>query len=265
MTHASVLAANPGFHAPGPVDFKLPDILGGDQILLTKSSLLLVLAAVIVFGVFFATSRKAAVVPGKLQYAGESAYSWVRDSIGRDIIGEKDFIRYVPLLVSIFFFVLVNNLYELTPFLQFPSFSRASFAYGLTAIVWILYNGVGMVRHGPLRYLKNQTVPGGVPKAVLPLLIPLEFFSNILVRPVTLSLRLFANMFAGHLLLLLFSSGADYLLLHATGVLVKPAGVVSFLMGIAVGFLEFIIGILQAYVFALLTATYIASSLAEEH
>jgi len=114
VTHASVLAANPGFHAPGPVDFKLPDILGGDQILLTKSSLLLVLAAVIVFGYFFASSRKAAVVPSKLQYAGESAYSWVRDSIGRDIIGEKDFIRYVPLLVCIFFFVLVNNLYELT-------------------------------------------------------------------------------------------------------------------------------------------------------
>jgi F-type H+-transporting ATPase subunit a len=265
VTHVSVLAAPPGFDAPGPVEFKLPDILGGNQILLTKSSLLLVLAAIIVFVGFYATARKAAVVPSKLQYAGESAYSWVRDSVGRDVIGEKDFIKYVPLLVTIFFFVLVNNLYELTPFLQFPSFSRVSFAYGLAAIVWIIYNGIGMVRHGPLGYLRNQCVPSGVPVAILPLLIPLEFLSNIVVRPITLSLRLFANMFAGHLLLLLFSSGADYLLIHASGPLVKPAGVVSFLMGIAVGFLEFIVGILQAYVFALLTSTYVAGSLAEHH
>jgi F-type H+-transporting ATPase subunit a len=264
VTHAVVLAD--GFHAPGPADFKLPDIFHGNQILLTKSSLLLVLAAVIVFVAFFATARRGTLVPGKLQYAGESAYSWVRDSIGRDIIGEKDFIRYVPLLVTIFFFVLVNNLYELTPFLQFPAFSRASFAYSLAAIVWVIYNAVGMRRYGPLRYLKNQTVPAGVPKAILPLLIPLEFLSNIIVRPVTLSLRLFANMFAGHLLLLLFSSGAEYLLIHAEGnFILKPAGVVSFLMGIGVGFLEFVIDLLQAYVFALLTATYISSSLASEH
>jgi F-type H+-transporting ATPase subunit a len=265
VTHAGVLAANPGFDAPGPADFKLPDILGGNQILLTKSSLLLVLAAVLVFLGFYATSRRGALVPSKLQYAGESAYSWVRDGIGRDIIGERDFIKYVPLLVAIFFFVLINNLYELTPFLQFPSFSRVSFAYGLAAIVWIIYNGVGIARKGFLAYLKHQTVPVGVPVAILPLLIPLEFLSNIIVRPITLSLRLFANMFAGHLLLLLFSSGAEYLLIHATGPLVKPAGVMSFVLGVAVGFLEFIVGILQAYVFALLTATYISGALASEH
>jgi F-type H+-transporting ATPase subunit a len=265
VTHASVLAAPPGFDAPTPAEFELPDILGGNQILLTKSSLLLVLAAIIVFGAFYATSRRAAVVPSKLQYAGESAYAWVREGIGRDIIGERDFVKYVPLLVSLFFFILVNNLYELTPFLQFPSMSRVSFAYTLAIMVWVIYNGIGMKRFGPLRYLKNQTVPHGVPKAILPLLIPLEFLSNIIVRPVTLSLRLFANMFAGHLLLILFSTGASYLLLEATGPLVKPAGVASFLLGIFVGFLEFIVALLQAYVFALLTATYIASSLAAEH
>ncbi len=265
MTYGLLLAANPGFNAPSPVEFEFPDIFGGNEVLLTKSSLLLVLAAILVFGFFYASSRRRAVVPSRLQFAGESAYSWVRDSIGRDIIGEREFLRWVPLLFTIFFFVLVNNLYELTPFLQFPSFSRVSYAYGLAVIVWVIYNGVGIKRYGPIRYLKNTTVPAGVPKVILPLLIPLEFLSNILVRPVTLSLRLFANMFAGHLLLLLFSSGAAYLLIHATGPLVKPAGVLSFLMGVAVGFLEFIVGILQAYVFALLTATYIAGALASEH
>ncbi len=262
---SSVLAANPGFVPPGPADFQLPDIFKGDQILLTKASLLLVLAAVIVFVGFFASSRRTALVPGKLQYAGEAAYSWVRDSIGRDIIGERDFIKYVPLLVSLFFFVLVNNLFGIVPFLQFAPFSRVSFAYGLAALVWLIYNGVGVARHGLFGYLKLQTVPAGVPLAILPLLVPLEFLSNILVRPVTLSLRLFANMFAGHLLLLLFATGGEYLLLHATGPLVKPAGILSFVMGIAVGFLEFIVEILQAYVFVLLTATYISGALAAEH
>lgn len=262
---SSVLAANPGFVPPGPADFQLPDVFNGNQILLTKASLLLVLSAVIVFVGFFASSRRTALVPGKLQYAGEAAYSWVRDSIGRDIIGERDFLKYVPLLVSMFFFVLVNNLFGIVPFLQFAPFSRVGFAYGLAALVWLIYNGVGVARHGLFGYLKLQTVPSGVPLAILPLLVPLEFLSNILVRPVTLSLRLFANMFAGHLLLLLFATGGEYLLLHATGPLVKPAGVLAFVMGIAVGFLEFIVVILQAYVFVLLTATYISGALAAEH
>jgi F-type H+-transporting ATPase subunit a len=264
VTHGIVLA-NPGFVPPGPEDFQLKDIFNGSQVLLTKYSLLLVLAAVVVFVGFLATSRRAAVVPSRLQYAGESAYSWVRDSIGRDIIGEHDFIKYVPLLVSLFFFVLVNNLFGIVPFLQFAPFSRVGFAYGLAALSWLIYNGVGIGRHGFLGYLKHQTVPAGVPKALLVLLVPLEFMSNILVRPVTLSLRLFANMFAGHLLLVLFATGGDYLLLHATGPLVKPAGGLSFIMGILVGFLEFIVEVLQAYVFALLTATYISGALASEH
>lgn len=261
----SVLAANPGFNAPGPADFQLPDIVHGTQVLLTKPAFLLVLGAIIVFVGFMVTTRHRSLVPGKLQFAGESAYSFVRDSIARDMIGEHDFIKFVPLLVSLFFFILVNNLFGLIPIVQFPSFSRVGFAYGLAALVWLIYNGVGIRRHGLFGYLKLQTVPGGVPKVILPLLVPLEFLSNIIVRPITLSLRLFANMFAGHLLLLLFALGGDYLLLHATGPLVKPAGVLSFAMGFAVGFLELIVEILQAYVFTLLAASYIAGALAEEH
>ena len=145
-------------------------------------------------------------------------------------------------------------------------FSHAGFAYGLAALVWVIYNGVGVAKHGLIGYLKHSTVPKGVPVAILPLLIPLEFLSNILVRPITLSLRLFANMFAGHLLLLLFSLGAEYLLLEATGsILVKPAGVMSFILGVLVGFLEVVVATLQAYVFTLLTAQYIAGAQSEDH
>ncbi len=261
MTHASVLAANPGFEPPTTWEF----VFTPGNVLLWKSSLLLVLAGVVVAVFFLVTSRKQSVVPSKFQFAGESAYGWVRDDISRDMIGERDFIKFTPLLVSVFFFVLVNNLFGIVPFLQFATFARVGFAYGMAALVWVVYNGIGIARHGFGGYLKNQTVPNGVPGPLLVLLVPLEFLSNIIVRPVTLSLRLFANMFAGHLLLILFSVGADYLLLHATGPLVKPAGVLSFIMGLLVGFLEFVVEALQAYVFVLLTATYISGARAAEH
>jgi F-type H+-transporting ATPase subunit a len=267
----SVLASNPGFHAPGPADFDLRTIFSGSSdgagVLLTKASLLLIVAAVVVFAFLRITSRKAAVVPSKGQYFGEEAYNFVRNGIARDSIGSHDFMKFVPLLVTVFFFILVNNLFGLIPIIQFAPFSRASFAYGMAAMIWILYNSVGIARHGFFGYLRRQTVPSGVPVWILPLLIPLEFLSNILIRPVTLSLRLFANMFAGHLLLLLFATGGEYMLIHATGpeYILKPAGIVSFIMGVLVGFLELVVSILQAYVFTLLTAQYVSGALADEH
>jgi F-type H+-transporting ATPase subunit a len=97
-----------------------------------------------------------------------------------------------------------------------------------------------------------------------PLLIPLEFFSNIVVRPITLALRLFANMFAGHILLVLFSTGGLYLLQNE-GVIGAVAGPLAWVLAILVGFLEILVQFLQAYVFALLNAMYISGALADEH
>ena len=273
MSESPVIqAAGAGFNAPGPIDFFLPDFGGhrwdqsGYLAIYSKASALLIFGAILAFVVLFAAARKGAVVPSKGQYLGEQAYDFVRNGIARDIIGERDFMRYVPLLVTLFFFVLINNLFGIIPLLSFAPFSRVSFAYGLAAMVWVIYNGVGVMDKGLGGYLRHATVPSGVPKWILPLLVPLEFLSNILIRPATLSLRLFANMFAGHLLLLLFSAGGAYLLLDATGsIVLKPAGVLSFVMGIAVGFLEVVVDVLQAYVFTLLTAQYISGALAHEH
>ena len=224
------------------------------------------LAAVIVVAFYVITIRKRALVPSRAQYLGEQAYSFVRNGIAQDSIGPHDYLKFVPLLLTLFSFILINNLFSLIPFLQFAPFARASFAYALAAMVWLIYNGVGIGRHGFFGYLKLQTIPAGVTKFIWPLLIPLEFLSNILIRPVTLSLRLFANMFAGHLLILLFATGGEYLLVHATGsILVKPVGVLSFVLGVFVGLLEVIVAVLQAYVFTLLTAQYIGGALAEEH
>lgn len=257
-------AEGEGFVAPGPSSFDLPAVFSVGGVDVTKPMLLLVAAAVLVFWFFYAASRQRAMVPGKLQYAGETMYASVRNGLGRDIIGSRDFMPFVPYLVTLFFFLLVNNWFGSLPFIQFPTFSRASMAYALAGLSWVIYNYVGVRRHGFLGYLKLQTVPGGVSGPILALIIPLEFFSNLLVRPITLALRLFANMFAGHILALLFATGGEYLLIHGA-TLIKPVGILAWVLAIAIAFLELLVQFLQAYVFTLLNAMYISGALAEEH
>ena len=253
------------FAPPGPNSFDFSEVplfhLGG--LAVTKPMVQLLLGALLVFVFFYAAFRRASLVPGRLQFAGESAYGMVRNSIGRDIIGSHDFIKFVPYLVTLFFFILINNAFASIPGIQFPTFSRASMAYALAGLSWVIYNGVGIKKHGLLGYLKLQSVPSGVSPAMYPLLVPLEFFSNILVRPVTLALRLFANMFAGHLLLILFSTGGLFLLEY--GGIGLVAGPLAWALAIAISFLELLVQFLQAYVFTLLNAMYISGALADEH
>lgn len=252
------------FHAPGPAIFELPPVFEIGSLGVTKPMLQLVVAAVIVFAFFHLALRRRALVPGRLQFAGEGAYGFVRNSVARDIIGSHDFQKFVPYLVTVFFFILVNNLFASTPFFQFPTFSRAGMAYALAGMSWIIYNVVGIRKHGFLGYLKLQCVPSGVSPAMYPLLVPLEFFSNILVRPVTLALRLFCNMFAGHILLVLFATGGLYLMQHVDGI-GYVAGPLAWVLAILVSFLEILVQFLQAYVFTLLNAMYIQGALADEH
>lgn len=250
---------------PGPADFDLPAVFHIGEFGVTKPMILLALSAVLIVAVMYAMARKAAVVPGRLQFAGEATYGFVRNTIARDNIGSKDYMRFVPYLFAIFLFVLVNNFYGVIPFLQFPSMSHIGFAAAIAILTWLLYNGAGVARHGFLGYLKHETVPAGMSGPILIMLIPLEFFSNIVVRPFTLALRLFATMFAGHLLILLFSLGAEFLLLHSENALALPAGVLSVLLAIVISFLDMLIMFLQAYVFTLLSAMYIGEALADEH
>lgn len=265
MFGTTMAASGDEFVAPGPNSFDFSDQALGHigDVAITKPMVQLVLGAIVVFVFFYAAFRRASLVPGRLQFAGESAYGMVRNSIGRDIIGSHDFIKFVPYLVTLFFFILVNNAFASIPLIQFPTFSRASMAYALAALSWLIYNAVGIKKHGFLGYLKLQSVPSGVSPVMYPLLVPLEFFSNILVRPVTLALRLFANMFAGHLLLILFSTGGLFLLEY--GGIGYVAGPLAWVLAIAISFLELLVQFLQAYVFTLLNAMYISGALADEH
>jgi len=259
----SLLRADGGFVPPSSREFRFPSIVG-NSILATKPVLLVLLSVVLIVVFFYLAARPAAVVPGRLQFVGESIYGFIRNGVGRDIIGAREFAAYVPYLVTLFLFVLVNNLFGIIPFIQFPSMSRYGFPVVLALITWVLYNLVGIRRHGFLGYLKHSTMPPGVPKPMYVLLIPLEFVSNILTRPLTLSLRLFANMFAGHLLLLVFILGGEYMLVHGS-ILLKIASPFSFLLAVVLTFFELLVEVLQAYIFTLLTALYVAGALAEEH
>ena len=121
--------------------------------------------------------------------------------------------------MTLFFFILINNCFGLDPGHPVPDVLAIGFvAYALAASSWVIYNGVGIKKHGFLGYLKLQSVPPASAPRCTRCSSPLEFFSNILVRPVTLALRLFANMFAGHLLLILFATWRRFFLLEYGGI-----------------------------------------------
>jgi F-type H+-transporting ATPase subunit a len=255
-----------GFEAPGVESFDFPPLFPGVPGLEWFNRYML--QALVAFGLVAAfwlvMARKNAMVPGKAQFVGEAAYSFIRNTLGRDMIGH-DFRKYLPLLIALFSFILLNNLWGIFPLTLLPTASHVGWAYGLTALVWVLYNAIGIRKFGFGGYLRHATVPPGVPSWMYPLIIPLEFLSNILVRPLTLSLRLFANMFAGHLLVLVFVLGGEYLLLESESIVNKVAGVFSLIFSMAIFALEIFVQILQAYIFTVLTAQYISSATAEEH
>lgn len=253
-----------GYDAPGVQSFDVPPVIKGLP-WLDRPMLMAIIALIVVPAFWIWISRKNALVPGKTQFLGESAYNFVRDGIARDQIGGQDFKKFVPFLVALITFILVNNIWEVFPAFVFPTTGRVGWAYGWAIMSWVLYNAVGIGRHGPLGYLRRSVLPSGVPAPLWPIVIPLEFASNIVLRPITLSLRLFGNMFAGHLLILVFVGGGTYLLLHSDPIINKLAGGVSLIFSIVIFALELFVAAFQAYIFALLTAQYIGASLADEH
>jgi F-type H+-transporting ATPase subunit a len=256
-----VLAEGGTFVPPGAKDFDLPPIFGD----VTKPMVLVVLSVIIIAVFFLLATRSFKLVPSKFQFIAESVYDMGRNTIAREQIGGKDFKPFVPLIVTLFTFVLVNNLFGIIPLIQFPTMSHIGFPLAVSVlVVYPVYHFVGFKRHGFVGYLKNQLFPPGVPKPVYLLLAPIEFFSKFIMNPITLAIRVFAAMFAGHLILLVFTLAGEYLLLEAGGLL-KPVSLLSFAFAIAMTFLEALIQVIQAYIFALLSASYIGMALASDH
>ncbi len=223
---------------------------------------LVLFGALLVFLFFFLAFRRMQLVPGRMQWAGETVYNFIRDGVAGEVIGPKG-LKFAPYLTVLFCFIFVNNFYEILPLAQVPVNSRIAFPLVLAVMTWVLYNFVGIRKKGLGKYLKDIAFPPGVPWYILPLVTPIELISQLILQPFTLAVRLFANMFAGHLLLLVFFTGALYL--FGNGGAGYAFGAVSFIMSILLTGFELIVIALQAYVFTILTSVYISNAMAEEH
>ncbi|MEU8685098.1 F0F1 ATP synthase subunit A [Streptomyces sp. NPDC048611] len=250
-----------GFEAPGLHSFVFDPLfkVGGYEF--NKPMLLAVLSTVVVVWFFWAAFGRAKVVPGKLQMIGEAGYDFVRRGLVYDALGKKEGEKYVPFMVSLFFFVWIMNIWSIIPIAQFPVTSIISFPLGLALIVYVMWVSLTFKKHGFVGGWKNITGWDRSLGWVLPLIVVIEFFSNLLVRPFTHAVRLFANMFAGHLLIVMFTIGTWYL---ANGIGFVYAGA-SFLMTIAMTAFELFIQAIQAYVFVLLACNYLQGALSEKH
>lgn len=269
--HALLTAAcdkgDPGYCAPSTNNFLYKPLaqfqIAGLHFHIDKLTVLLYIGIALVVGVFIWATRNPQVVPTKKQWLAEEAYGFVRNGVAGEVIGPENAARFGPYLASVFFFVLILNLFEIIPVAQVPVTGKIAIPAFLALASWVLFNYLGIKQHGFRKYFTTMLFPPGVPKLIYILLTPIEFFSTLVVRPFTLAVRLFANMFAGHLLLLVFTTGAIYL--FNVGGVSYIFGTVSGLMTILITFFELLVDLLQAYIFVILTAIYVQGALAEEH
>ncbi|WP_261556165.1 F0F1 ATP synthase subunit A [Frankia tisae] len=258
--------ADEGFEGPTKEVFQTPhwfDVgIGSVNLYLNKATALTIFAALFVGVIFWLGFRRAKIIPRGIQNLCESAYDFVDLQIARGVIGEKG-ARYTPYLLVLFSFVLVSNVLAIIPAAQFPATSRIAVPMVLAVVTWVMFIYAGIKANGAGAYFKEMIDPAPTaPLAIRLLLGPIEILSTLIVRPFTLAIRLFANMFAGHLLLLVFSLGADYLLPKPPFVF----GVASLLVAVVLTAFELVIDALQAYIITILTAAYIGGAMAHgEH
>jgi F-type H+-transporting ATPase subunit a len=250
-----------GFEAPGTEIFETPCLIGSGDLCFNRVSFLMVLAGLIVVTLFLVAFSRPKLVPRGLQNGMEAIVEFVRNGIVMEVMGPSG-LPWVPFLTTMFVFIFVSNIFGILPFVNFPTTSRMAIPAFLAVLVWILFNVAGIRAQGALAYLKNNLFPPGVPPALYVLVTPIEFVSTFLVRPLTLSVRLAANMIAGHLILTIFFLGTVYLAWKpSTLAFAVPAFALSLFL---VAF-ETLVAVLQAYIFTILTAVYVGLATHPEH
>jgi F-type H+-transporting ATPase subunit a len=239
-----------------------PDIFFEDTAFAVNKVVLLIwLSTILAFLFVWLAGRNFKMVPTGIQNLGESFYGFIQEGIILQTIG-ADGLGYTPFLGTLFIFILLCNLWEIIPMAQMPVNARIAIPIFLTAVVWVLYMVLGIIKQGPLGYFKNMCFPPGVPKALYILVTPIEFVSTVLVRPLSLSVRLFANMLAGHLLLVSFAVISAALWSVSLSLIILPF---SFALLVGLTGFEILVAFLQAFIFTILAAVYIGSSLHPEH
>ncbi|MGH9185720.1 MAG: F0F1 ATP synthase subunit A [Acidimicrobiales bacterium] len=236
-----------------------PDLFGSGPFAVNKVVLLMWLSAALVFALFFAASRTQTLVPAGAKNLAEAVVDFIRESVILQTMG-PDGLRWTPFLLTVFSFIFVCNIWGIIPLVQMPVNARIALPAFLALMVWVIYNFMGIKSQGFFGYLKSVVMPPGVPKAILPLVALIEFVSKIFVYPFALAVRLFANMLAGHLLLISFAVIASALFESTYVGAAVPLGVLIGLTGF-----ELLVAVLQAYNFTILTAVFISGAIHPEH
>ena len=230
----------------------------------TRTIFLIFLAAAFTVAFFYFGLRKRSMVPTKFEVMTESTMSFVKNDIARDVIGPEGY-KYVTYLTALFVFILIGNLFEVTPLINFPITSRMAIPAFLALVTYVIFVFVGFKKNG-FHYFLDTVWPKHVPIGLRWLVGIIELVSVFILRPITLAVRLFANMMAGHLMLtLLLGSGVIFLAAFPEIGAKALIGIPWFVLGLGIWVFEVVVTVLQAYIFTLLSAVYIESSINFEH
>ena len=222
-----------------------------------------IISTVICLSIFVIGGRKRALVPAGAQNVAEVGYEFIDKGIAHEVIGHEG-TKWTPFLGTIFFWLFFINIWGTFPFVYYPASSRIAIPALLSVTTYLVFLVAGFVKQGPL-YIFKQIFPPGVPKPLYILIAPIEFVSKFLVRPFSLAVRLFANMFAGHILLALFVVMTSELVAAHSGAYQIPLAILPFFGLVFMTAFELLVAFLQAYIFTMLSAVYIAESVSGEH
>ncbi len=253
-----------GFHPPSILEFFPPVVLfEGTPFAMTRITIIQIIATIALVLIFWLGTRRMKLVPGRFQSVVEMGLDFVRNGIAHDLLGRKDGNRFLPILSTIFFMILFMNLTGIIPGLQVAGTAIIAVPLLLAVVSYVTFIYAGL-KKSPKKFLRNSFAPSGIPVFLVWFVAILEFISTFLIRPVTLTLRLLMNMMVGHLMLVLFFSATWFFFFTAGGFwAVLGAGTLAF--GFAFTLFEILVAVLQAYIFAILTAVYIQLAIADEH
>ena len=228
-----------------------------------KVALIAVAASLISIVIFLLAARRDAMkAPKGVRNLAEAIVEFIEEQIIMPTMGRSG-MGWTPFLLSLFLFIYLCNLPGIIPVIYMPATARIAIPMFLALLVWVIFIGVGF-KHQGIGYIKNSLFPPGVPGPLYILVAPIEFISTFLVRPFSLTVRLFANLLAGHILLVTFSLLTEELVQGDSWIL-KPVGVLPFFMLLFITSFEVLVGFLQAYIFTILAAVYIGGAAHPEH
>ena len=228
---------------------------------INKVVILMWLSAAVVFAFFYLAGRKQSLVPTGIQGIAESTVDFIRNGIILQTMGPH-YLNWMPFLLTLFMFIMVGNVWGIIPIAQMPVNARIAFPALMAIVVYVLYHFMGIKEQGLGHYLKNTMILPGVPKAMHVLLVPIEFITAFFTQPLSLAVRLFANMLAGHLLLVSFGVITAGVFTASASAVIWPF---SFALLVGLTAFEILVVFLQAFIFTILTGVYIAKATSADH